>query len=410
MARQQPRSGGYRVLHTILCVLGALLLFFCMSNTIALRTLSRSSALPDQLRAGRLSDAGIPFTGKTVSEFIMKGYVTDDNILPEDIAAAADGMGIPAFLADKLDQHFALLRGDSDTPVRITPDEITGLLDQITESLHESCQLIIDDSDQEQLRNAVEPALGAVNGISDTFGSSKAGRAFQRFGVSIWALILEVVLIILLLWRWTVIRKNCDKDAAGAVKGMGLTLMIPAALSLLLVVIAAIAGFFRKDEVIGLYGAAKVLRTPYWFITVTGVSAAFFLLSLASYLRAKAQYQAAMPAKAPKKPAVMESAPAVPARKVTCVSCGKELDENSKFCKYCGAKQEEAPKPESVQPAAAGTVTCVSCGKEIAANMKFCKYCGTNQQSGENIVDAVLNGTAGLPETPADDNSADQGE
>ena len=83
-----------------------------------------------------------------------------------------------------------------------------------------------------------------------------------------------------------------------------------------------------------------------------------------------------------------------------------------KFCKYCGAKQEaEAPKPAepapaaSAAPAASGNVACVNCGKEIPANMKFCKYCGTNQQNGENIVDAVLNGTAGLPDAPEETNS-----
>ena len=44
------------------------------------------------------------------------------------------------------------------------------------------------------------------------------------------------------------------------------------------------------------------------------------------------------------------------------------------------------------------------CGDDPDA--KFCKYCGTNQETGENIVDAVLNGTAGFPDAPDDDNSA----
>lgn len=405
MAKDQqtaPRSGGYRVLHTVLCVLAALLLFFCISNTIALRRLSASDLLPEQLRASRLSDAGVPFTGKTVSDYIMKEYVSDSNILHEDIETAVDGMGIPAFLADKLDQHFALLRGDTDTPVNITAEEFGGLLDQITGSLYESCQLVIDDSDQQMLRSAVEPALNTVNAVSDAFGSSKAGRAFQRFGVSFWAYVLEVLLLALLAWRWCTVRKNSGRDAAGAFKGMGLTLMIPAGLSLLLIVIAAVRALFLKDSVIGLYRVAKVIRTPYWYIAITGVAFAFFLLELAAYLRAKADYKEKHPTLAVKAPNIMPSAPLVPGRKTVCTGCGKELDAGAKFCKFCGAKQE-APKPEPVQTAsAAATVNCISCGKEIAANMKFCKFCGTNQQNGENIVDAVLNGTAGLPEAPED--------
>ena len=402
MAKSMPRSGGYRILHTFLCVICALFLFFCISNTIMLRALSSSAELTDALREARLSDAGIPFTGKTVSEYIMQGYVTDENILPEDISAAVDGMGIPAFLADKLEQHFALLRGDSDTPVRIAPEEISDLLGQITESLHESCKLVIDESDQKLLRDTVEPALNTVNSISDLFGSNQAGRAFQRFGVSIWAYVLEILLLVLLIRRWVNIRKNSGRDAAGAFKGVGLTAGIPCAVGLLLVIIGGVHTLFIRDDAVGLYAVSKIVRAPHWYIQITGVTFAFFMLSLAHYLRVKAKWREAHPEKAEKKPAVMPSAPPVPVHMVSCISCGREIEANMKFCKYCGAKQEEetpaAPAPQ--KDASGDTVVCVSCGKEIAANMKFCKYCGTNQQSGENIVDAALNGTAGLPEVP----------
>lgn len=408
--KKRPRSGGYRFLHTLLCVIGVLILYFCFSNTTALRSYSASTALTDALRSAKLSDADVPFTGKNVSDYIRSEYVTDENVLPEDIAQAADGMGIPAFLAEKLDGHFAMLRGDSDTPVRIESDEITGLLDQITESLHESCKLVIEDSDRQQISSVAEPVLKKVNAVSDGFGSTKAGRAFQRFGVSIWAYVLEVVLLALLIWRWCVIRKNSGKDIAGAFKGTGITVMIPAALSLILVLIGGIHTLFIRDDVVGLYGVTKVLRGPYWFIAVTGVSFALFMLELAAYIRAKKQYQALAPAEPEKaaKPAKTESKPVVPVYLTKCVSCGRELESGAKFCKYCGAKQEQPQKAAEPAPApasapAADSKVCVCCGKELAANMKFCKYCGTNQETGENIVDAVLNGTAGFPEAPEDD-------
>ena len=222
-----------------------------------------SSDLTDALRSAKLSDADVPFTGKNVSDYIRSEYVTDENVLPEDIAQAADGMGIPAFLAEKLDGHFAMLRGDSDTPVRIESDEITGLLDQITESLHESCKLVIEDSDRQQISSVAEPVLKKVNAVSDGFGSTKAGRAFQRFGVSIWAYVLEVVLLALLIWRWCVIRKNSGKDIAGAFKGTGITVMIPAALSLILVLIGGIHTLFIRDDVVGLYAVHARARGIY---------------------------------------------------------------------------------------------------------------------------------------------------
>ena len=127
--KKRPRSGGYCVLPTILCVLGALILFFCLSNTHAMRNWLSSDALTESLRTARISDAAVPFTGQNVTELIMKQYVTDENVLAENVAAAADGMQIPAFLAGKLEGHFSLLRGETDTPVRIgttmTPPAVT---------------------------------------------------------------------------------------------------------------------------------------------------------------------------------------------------------------------------------------------------------------------------------------------
>lgn len=406
--KRRPRSGGYRFLHTVLCAIGILILWFCFGNTAALRSYCASSALTDALHSARLSDASVPFTGKTLTEYIRSRYVTDENVLPEDVAAATDGMGIPVFLADKLGGHFALLRGESDTPVRIETDEITGLLDQIADSLHESCRLVVDDSDRQQIRNAAEPVLGKVNAVSDMLGSNQAGRAVQRFGVSVWAYVLEVILLALLIWRWCVIRRNSGKDIAGAFKGTGITVMIPAALSLLLVLFGGVKTFFIRDNTVGLYGVTKVLRAPWWFIAVTGVSFALFMLELAAYLRVRKQVKQAAPAPAASadKPARKADAPVVPVYRTPCVKCGKDLESGAKFCKYCGAKQETPVKAAPAAEKTGGTV-CVCCGKELAQGLKFCKYCGTNQETGENIVDAVLNGTAGFPEAPEDDGSGE---
>ena len=432
---QTVRSGGYRVLHSFLCLIGTLIVIFCMSNTAALRYYTASNVLMDNLRAARLSDAAVPFTGKNLSEYILANYVDDERVLTEDVSAAVDGMGIPSFLADKVGQHFALLRGTSDTPMEISGDELTDQLDQIADSLHESAQLVIEDSDKQQILKSVSPVLDKVNAVSTTLGGSRAGRAFQRFGISIWAYVLEVILLGLLAWRWCVVRKNAGKDAAGAFKRMGWTVMIPAALGLLLVIIGAVGAFFAKDSVTGLNDVTKTLRTPYWYITITGVTFAVFMMELCAFIRWRVTVPAKPKTEKTKTSAFRKSA-------AVCVSCGKKLDSNSKFCKYCGAKQEEpasapapaapAPAPAAEKPAAASlasaapaaapaapaaspapvpaasgdTRTCVCCGKEIAAKMKFCKFCGTNQETGENIVDAVLNGTAGMPEAPEDDSES----
>lgn len=406
--KKRPRSGGYRFLHTLLCVIAMLILFCCFGNTAALRRYCASPDLTEQLRAARLSDANVPFSGGNLADYINKYYVSDGNVLTEDVAAAIDGMEIPVMLADKLDAHFALLRGDSDVPVQIAPQELTDMLTRISDSLRESCLLVIEDSDKQQLREAAEPVLGKVNAVSELFGSTKAGRALQRFGVSIGAYILEVILLGLLLWRWCVIRKNSGKDIAGAFKGAGITVMIPAGLLLLAVLIGGIHSFFVKDSVIGIYGVLKALRAPYWFVAVTGAAFAWFLLELCAFIRARKELKTAFPEKNEKAASTkMEAAPAVPVHEMICVKCGRKLDSGMKFCKFCGAKQESVPDPVSLkkEPAAqekSDGKICISCGKEIAANMRYCKFCGTNQETGGNIADDIMDGTAGLPEVPED--------
>ncbi len=351
--KKRPRSGGYHFLQTTLCAIGILILWFCFVNTTAIRSYIASPALTEAMHSARLSDADLPFISKNLSEYIRSNYVSDENVLPEDVAAATDGMGIPVFLADKLNAHFAMLRGDSDTPVRIETTEITDLLDQITESLRESCKLVIDDSDRQQIHTAVAPILTQLNTVSDTLGSTKAGRAFQRFGITIWGYILEVILLGLLIWRWCVVRKNSGKDIPGAFKGVGITIMIPAALSFLCVLIGGIKTFFIRDDVIGLFGVTKVLRGPFWFITITGISFALLMLELAAFLRAKKLYKDSVAAKSDTKTQSRQTnnAPViVPVYRVPCVKCGKELETSAKFCKYCGANQAMDVKNADTAP------------------------------------------------------------
>ncbi|MBP0968214.1 MAG: zinc ribbon domain-containing protein [Oscillospiraceae bacterium] len=350
--KKRPRSGGYCLLHTVLCALGALILFFCLGNTHALRTYLSSDALTESLREARISDAAVPFTGKNVTELIMQNYVTDSNVTAENVAAAADNMQIPAFLAGKLEGHFALLRNTSDTPVTISADEITAELDRISDSLAETGGIIVDDTDRAQIEQSLGGVLGKINGLSTAFGSNKAGRAVQRFGVSVWAYVLALILLGLLFVRWCSVRKNSGRDIAGAIKGLGLTALIPSALGLIPVLIGGIRTWFIKDGTVGLNGVSKVLRGPYWFITITGVTFGIFLLELAALLRDRAAYKKKQDAEQAE-PVPLDPRPALPAEAFdmpaaaeyqsvlnkTCASCGKSLDASAKFCIYCGTEQ-----------------------------------------------------------------------
>ena len=54
----------------------------------------------------------------------------------------------------------------------------------------------------------------------------------------------------------------------------------------------------------------------------------------------------------------------------TCVQCGHENPEGTKFCQQCGAKL------------GAVNIPCPSCGTENPAGVKFCQQCGGRMEAG----------------------------
>lgn len=56
---------------------------------------------------------------------------------------------------------------------------------------------------------------------------------------------------------------------------------------------------------------------------------------------------------------------------VKCDNCGKSNDEDSNFCKYCGANlKENILNDKKLQ-------NCYECGYTMIGNSKFCSECGT---------------------------------
>ena len=51
-----------------------------------------------------------------------------------------------------------------------------------------------------------------------------------------------------------------------------------------------------------------------------------------------------------------------------CKNCGKKIDEDSKFCKYCGIKLSKKINKKSLN--------CNECGYVIIGDSHFCSHCG----------------------------------
>ena len=97
-----------------------------------------------------------------------------------------------------------------------------------------------------------------------------------------------------------------------------------------------------------------------------------------------------------------------------CTKCGKQIEENTKFCVYCGDKQVDTSASNvqntSLQDQNLGNVEqnsghteigsfhCTKCGKQIEENTKFCVYCGAKQMNFSSSFERNLQNPSPLPQ------------
>lgn len=54
-----------------------------------------------------------------------------------------------------------------------------------------------------------------------------------------------------------------------------------------------------------------------------------------------------------------------------CSKCGRNIDDDSKFCKYCGADLKKTIDTKKTHE------HCYECGYAMIGDYKFCSQCGT---------------------------------
>ncbi len=401
---KKTRSGASCVWHSIWCVIATLLLTGGIALNLAARSYIKEDALAKTI--GSMNIAAVTIGDKTVAEEIRDEYVADDKVKLSDIETAIHGMGIEAFAEDKLTAMGKLLRGETDEPVHITADEIIELLEKSEYDLYTQCLLIIEDSDKEEIRNVAEGPLNVFNKTMTFLFGSPAMRAVSRYFVSTACVVVNVILLALLLCRWMIVRAQADKTRSGACTGMGITILVPAALTLIGAVVYSISNAFTPDGAETLYTVGKVLVHPFWSIALLGIFSGVLLILAAAIMRRVAQRKldAALagnntPVESTRMEAVenvakpdpfiapMPAKAETPVATTHCIACARTLAQGSKFCIYCGTPQTPPAEPDV--PAAEAAAETAPAPAAVPA---------------ENITSAIAPAEEAAPveETPAD--------
>lgn len=79
-----------------------------------------------------------------------------------------------------------------------------------------------------------------------------------------------------------------------------------------------------------------------------------------------------------------------------CSKCGKEIDDNSEFCPFCGVSIELKEDKKDVMK----VKFCPKCNKEYDNKLAFCKICGTKLEEKDKIDESVKSEGTKEPKEP----------
>ena len=70
-----------------------------------------------------------------------------------------------------------------------------------------------------------------------------------------------------------------------------------------------------------------------------------------------------------------------------CPKCGREVEENSDFCVYCGASLAQLKTEEVKEEKEETTVFCTTCGAKMKESDAFCSVCGAKNDGSNDDLD-----------------------
>ena len=360
MSKKTGKHGaGYRVFHSVLCVIATLYLLFALVFTAVLLHYEKSDKLVEEISTVSLGETKIPFAKDTVAERIHADYVTDENISLSDMESAVNAMDIPAYAAEKADTLLDMFRGDYDAAVQIPVSEITDLLDSSQGSMLDNALILVDEQDKAALEAELSEPLGTCNRVLDTLYGSPALRAFARVRVSIFRIIFDGLLLVLLLIRWMQVFKNSGKAYRHGIKAMGITAVVPSAIVTAVCLYRLVASYFIKDNIKTLAPVEAVLRKPILLdnllVLLVGI-----LMILTAMLMKKVTNRHPQTSENGGLSDTMELDTSDLADEdedddeddddmppeTHCIYCKRTLKNGAKFCVYCGKSQTEPPTEE----------------------------------------------------------------
>lgn len=372
---KRPKGKGYLIGHSILCCLLAVLLTVTILSLAVARSLLNGTVIDDSVNHIDLATLPVGrFVGaedeeQNLAGYLLREYVTDDDITEEEVATMIADLGAEEILQDKVNAYLSLFRGTSDEIPALTSAEIIELLEANEEKIFKTFAITIEESDKEMIAQELDPVMNAVNDSVQSSYGSKFTRGVSRFWLSLPCFVILLILELVVMIRWCVVYKNYRGTASKGIKAFSISSIVPSLIFLL----CGAAGMIFSATLPDSNTANQILIT---FFSGSGNALAIFggistlvciFLLILSKLLGMAPKQT--PAASNAQDAAIESSPIV--QEAVSPTAPQPI--------------EEATAPAPIEsPAASALPCCPTCGKEaFKAEQKFCMSCGSAMQRPE---------------------------
>lgn len=344
-----PNVHGFWVgFNSVLCMVLTILSVILLIASISFNNILNRDLLTESVEDLDFGSIQIRDDGETISldEYILDEYIDDERITAENVDNVLNKPFIKNFITDKLDgyKEYCLNKGEL---VYVTSDEIVNLIDENQDELYEEASLRFLDPDKEELRDNLS-FLDELNRdmkehISGGFGAASIITLFSL----IFSVFLGALLVVILI-QWLVVYAKNSRRAGKVLRKYGLSIMITAAVIILLSVFVPVIIDFVLP--CGELVSELVSSSKWVFVIVSAIIAVYggiiFAVSIPMLrgLKQNQQVEVALEtisaSSAPVNvPAPVEEASAE--EKNICPSCQHENKAKASFCSRCGTKLKD---------------------------------------------------------------------
>lgn len=314
---KRKRSKGYVVGHSILCCFFVFVFVCAMIGTSLARVMVFGSLPADTM--AELDVATMPVgifvddaqANMTMAEYVHQEYVTDPAVSVADVEAVLKQIGIETYVDGKVTNLTDFYKGNTDTVQSMNATDVLQLLEDNENIIYNQLHIQIMPEDKLEIKERLNPVCDVYNRGVVELSDSELHRFLIRARISIWMILLEAAILVLLLIRWCVIFRRGRGRVLHGIRAFGITVFVTSLLFVLGGVGCIIAENALPDAYTMLSTLVHEVGMPMLLFSGIAALLGLFLMVLAQIMKmaSKQPQPVGMPVEQSTEPQTVEEVP-----------------------------------------------------------------------------------------------------